>query len=151
MRVQTEPIDAGAELSHFLAGLDGARAGGVASFTGVVRDVTGGAHVAALELEHYPGLTEPVISSFVDQACARFGLVGAHVIHRVGRMTPSEAIVFVAAAAAHRRAAFQGAEFLMDYLKSRAPLWKREFGPDGARWIEPRDDDHRARHDWEAG
>jgi molybdopterin synthase catalytic subunit len=135
--VQTDVFDAGAALSAFSLGLPDA--GGVVSFTGIARK--DGGKTEMLELEAYPGFTEPWIEALVEEARARFDLSGALVIHRVGPILPGEAIVFVATAAAHRREAFEGADFLMDHLKSRAPFWKKEHGPDGARWIEPRQAD----------
>ena len=101
-----------------------------------------------LELEAYLGFTEPWIETLVEEARTRFSLSGVRVIHRVGSILPGEAIVFVATAAAHRRQAFEGADFLMDHLKSRAPFWKKEHGPDGARWIEPRQADYQDLTRW---
>jgi molybdopterin synthase catalytic subunit len=114
--------------------------GEVASFTGIARGEAGA--TTALELEAYPGFTESEIAKIAGAARERFGLADLMILHRVGRIAPGEPIVFVATAAAHRRAAFQACDFLMDYLKSRAPFWKKEHGPDGARWVEPRAEDH---------
>ena len=144
--VQTDVFDAGAALSAFNLGLPDA--GGVVSFTGIVRK--DGGKTEMLELEAYPGFTEPWIEALVEEARARFDLSGAMVIHRVGPILPGEAIVFVATAAAHRRQAFEGADFLMDHLKSRAPFWKKEHGPGGARWIEPRQADYQDLTRWTA-
>ncbi len=126
------PIDPAALLASFLAGRTDT--GGVVSFTGLVR-ADGG--VEALELEAYEGFTEPAIEAIRAEALTRFALDDALIVHRIGRMAPGEAVVFVATAARHRRAAFEAADFLMDYLKSRAPFWKKSHEADGARWIEP--------------
>ncbi|MEY4250394.1 MAG: hypothetical protein RJA87_2027 [Pseudomonadota bacterium] len=142
--VQTEVFDAGAALSTFTQTLPDA--GGVVSFTGIARMDNGKTQM--LELEAYLGFTEPWIEALVEEARARFSLSGVRVIHRVGSILPGEAIVFVATAAAHRRQAFEGADFLMDHLKSRAPFWKKEHGPDGARWIEPRQADYQDLTRW---
>lgn len=138
VRLSDQPIDPAALLSEFLAGKT--ESGGVVTFTGLVRAEAG--RVEALELEAYPGFTEGVIEGYVADARGRFHLDDVLVAHRVGRMAPGEAIVFVAAAAKNRRAAFEGADFLMDHLKSKAPFWKKSHQADGARWIEPRLDDH---------
>jgi len=137
VRLQAEPFEPGALLTGFCAGR--AETGAVVSFTGLARG-SGGA-VTTLELEAYPGFTDMEIARIAEAAQARFSLQGLLIVHRIGRILPGEAIVFVAAAARHRRAAFEGADHLMDYLKSRAPFWKREHGPDGARWIEPTEQD----------
>lgn len=144
--VQTEIFDAGVELSAFTQTLPDA--GGVVSFTGIARMDRGKTQM--LELEAYPGFTEPWIEALVDEARARFSLSAAKVIHRVGSILPGEAIVFVATAATHRRQAFEGADFLMDHLKSRAPFWKKEHGSDGTRWIEPRQADYQDLTRWTA-
>ena len=133
-----DPFDPGALLSAFCAGRH--EVGAVASFTGLARSEAGGTQT--LELEAYPGFTEREIGRIAEEAKARFGLDDLAIRHRVGRIAPGEAIVFVATAARHRRAAFEACDFLMDYLKSRAPFWKKAHGPDGARWIEPRPEDH---------
>jgi molybdopterin synthase catalytic subunit len=133
VRLQTEPFEPGALLTRFCA--DRAETGAVVSFTGLARASAGA--VETLELEAYPGFTDVEIGRMAEATAARFGLQDVLVVHRVGRIAPGEAIVFVATAAAHRRAAFEAADHLMDYLKSRAPFWKKEHGPDGARWIEP--------------
>jgi molybdopterin synthase catalytic subunit len=128
-----QPFDPGAELNRFAEART--MTGAVASFLGIARGEPG--QPAALELEAYPGFTEPQIAAFVETAVDRFGLHDARVVHRVGAVAPGEAIVLVLTAATHRRAAFEACDYLMDYLKSRAPLWKREFGADGPRWVEP--------------
>jgi molybdopterin synthase catalytic subunit len=142
--VQSAPFDLGAESTVFAAGAKGA--GAVVTFTGVVRD--NGGTLAAMEIEHYPGMTERAIGAIMDQASARWGLIDALVIHRYGRLAGGEPIMMVATAAPHRADAFAAAEFLMDYLKSRAPFWKKELGPDGAVWVEAKDEDEAALSRW---
>jgi molybdopterin synthase catalytic subunit len=146
VRVQTEPFDAGNLLAAFSAGrID---AGAVVSFTGLARAATDGQAVATLELDAYSGFTEPAIEALETQARARFAVLDILIVHRHGPIAPGEAIVFVAAAAEHRRAAFQAADFLMDRLKTEAPFWKKETGPDGERWIEPRQPDYEDVKRW---
>lgn len=128
---------------------EGARgAGAIVTFTGLVRDLAAGGPVRGLYLEAYRGLTERGIAEAVAAARARWPLDAVRVIHRIGEMAPHDAIVFVAAASAHRRAAFEAADFLMDYLKTEAVFWKKETGPDHARWIEPRAQDYDDRARW---
>ena len=131
-------FDPGPLLSGFCRGR--AETGAVASFTGLAR--AEGGETKILELEAYPGFTEAQIGAIAETAKTRFDLQDLMIIHRIGQIAPGEPIVFVATAAAHRRAAFEACDYLMDYLKSRAPFWKKEHGPDGARWIEPRAQDH---------
>lgn len=126
---------------------DRSETGAVASFVGLARAEQGSTDV--LELEAYPGFTEARIAEHAAGATGRFDLQDVLVVHRVGKIAPGEAIVFVATAASHRRAAFEACDFLMDYLKSRAPFWKKETGPDGARWIEPKAQDHADIARWE--
>lgn len=147
IRLQTEPFDAGA----LLAGFSSARGdvGAVASFTGLARGATDGAEVEALELDCYLALAVPVIGGYADEAKARFGLIDVLVVHRHGRIAPGEPIVFVAASAEHRRAALEAVDFLMDRLKTEAPFWKKEHGPAGERWIEPRESDYAGAARWE--
>jgi molybdopterin synthase catalytic subunit len=133
VRLTTETFEPGAELALFCAGRT--ETGAVASFVGIARGEQGQA--TALELEAYPGFTDAEIGRFVDAAGTRFGLDDVLVIHRHGPIAPGEPIVMVATASAHRRAAFEACDYLMDYLKSRAPFWKKEHGPTGARWVEP--------------
>jgi len=133
IRLLDQPFDPGAALSGFCAGR--AETGAVASFVGIARGEAGQA--TALELEAYPGFTEAQIGEIAEAAVTRFGLQDFLILHRVGRIAPGEAIVFVATASAHRRAAFEACDHLMDYLKSRAPFWKKEHGPGGERWVEP--------------
>ena len=145
VRVQSEPFDFGAEAAAFAAGVPGA--GAVVTFTGLVRDVPGG--LASMEIEHYPGMTEKALAGIRDQAVARWSLTDALVIHRHGRLAPGEIIMMVATAARHRADAFAAAEFLMDYLKSRAPFWKKETSADGATWVAAKDEDEAALTRWQ--
>ena len=145
IRLLDQPFDPGALLTEFCR--DRAETGAVATFTGLARAEAG--QTAILELEAYPGFTEARIAEIAETARARFSLDDLMVLHRVGPIAPGEPIVFVATAARHRRAAFEACDFLMDYLKSRAPFWKKETGPDGTRWIEPRDQDHADIARWE--
>jgi molybdopterin synthase catalytic subunit len=142
--VQSTPFDLGSEVAAFTAGAAGA--GAVVSFAGLVRDE--GGRLAAMEIEHYPGMTERAIAGIVGEACQRWSLTDAVVIHRHGRLLPGEAIMMVATAALHRGDAFAAAEFLMDYLKSRAPFWKKEIGADGADWVAAKDEDEDALKRW---
>ncbi len=142
--VQEAAFDAGAELAAFTSAAAGA--GAVVSFTGVVRDVAGG--LIAMEIEHYPGMTEAAIAEMVGAAVARWGLADAAVIHRFGRLPPGAPIMMVLTAAPHRRAAFEAAEFLMDYLKSRAPFWKKEITATGAEWVAATCEDEDALKRW---
>ncbi|WP_225028000.1 molybdenum cofactor biosynthesis protein MoaE [Xinfangfangia pollutisoli] len=144
LRLQAEPFALGAEAQAFAEAQAGA--GAVVTFTGLVRDNAG--QLSAMEIEHYPGMTEKAIGAMMDQAQARWALEDALVIHRHGRLLPGEAIMMVATAARHRAEAFAAAEFLMDYLKSRAPFWKKEFGADGAEWVAARDADEAALTRW---
>ena len=140
-----QAFDPGALLSEFCQ--DRTETGAIATFTGLARAEQG--DTTTLELEAYPGFTEAAIGKIADEAKTRFALDDFQIVHRVGAIAPGEAIVFVATAAPHRRAAFEACDFLMDYLKSRAPFWKKETGPDGARWIEPRAQDHADIARWE--
>ncbi len=142
--VQEAPFDLGAEAAAFAAGARGA--GAVVTFTGLVRD--NGGRLAAMEIEHYPGMTEKAIASIVDEAVRRWALTDALVIHRHGRLGADEPIMMVATAAPHRADAFAAAEFLMDYLKSRAPFWKKEIGADGAEWVAAKATDEAALGRW---
>ena len=141
-RVQTDSFD----IAHELAGF-GAGSGAIVTFTGVVRDDTG--TMQALEIEHYPGMTERALADYGAQAATRFGLDDWRIIHRHGRIAIGQPIMMVATAARHRRAAFDAADFLMDWLKSRAPFWKREIGPDGpGAWVAAKDSDEQALQRW---
>lgn len=143
VRIQREDFDPGAEAAALTAGRTDV--GAVVSFTGLVRD-TGG--LAAMELEHYPGMAERAIEAIEAEAARRWPLQACLVLHRVGRLRPGERIMMVATASAHREAAFAAAEFLMDYLKSRAPFWKKETGADGSRWVAARQEDEAALERW---
>jgi molybdopterin synthase catalytic subunit len=145
VRLTEAPFDPGALLAGFAQGRR--ETGAVVSFTGLARSE--GDDVSALELEAYPGFTEAAIEAMAREAEDRFGLQDVLVVHRVGRIAPGEAIVFVATAAVHRRAAFEAADQLMDYLKSRAPFWKKEHGAAGERWIEPRAEDYEDAARWD--
>lgn len=144
VRVQSEPFDFGAECAGF--GQGGRDTGAVVAFLGVVRDDSG--KLARMEIEHYPGMTEKAISAIAGEAQTRWALSEVLVIHRHGPLAPGEAIMMVATAARHRKAAFAAAEYLMDYLKSRAPFWKKEIGPDGAEWVAAKDEDEDALGRW---
>ena len=140
-----QPFEPGALLTAFCEGRS--ETGAVASFTGLARAEQGQA--AALELEAYPGFTDAAIHDFAEAAKARFALHDYRIVHRTGAIAPGEAIVFVATAAGHRREAFEACDFLMDWLKSRAPFWKKEHGPGGARWIEPTERDRTDAKRWD--
>ena len=145
--VQEADFDVGAEIAALTAG--DARAGAVASFVGLVRDVNDGSGVSEMTLEHYPGMTEKALNAIVDEARSRWDIYAVRVIHRVGRLQPCDRIVLVAVSSAHRGEAFAACEFIMDYLKTRAPFWKREVTPDGARWVDARETDDSAAQRWE--
>jgi molybdopterin synthase catalytic subunit len=149
IRIQTEDFDAGAEIARLRAG--NPAVGAVASFVGVCRDRNDGEAVATMTLEHYPGMTEKALAQIVDDAMARWKLLDATVIHRVGELRPTDQIVLVVVTSAHRGDAFAACEFLMDYLKTRAPFWKKEETPAGARWVEARTSDDEAAARWAAG
>ena len=122
--------------------------GAVVSFTGLVRELTGAGAISAMELEHYPGMTERALEAIAAEAEKRWPLQGLRIIHRFGRLEPGDRIVLVLTASRHRHAAFEAAEFLMDYLKTRAPFWKKEDGPEGAQWADARDTDDSAAARW---
>ncbi len=143
--VQSDLFDAGAELNRFSAAALGA--GAVVSFTGIVRN-TGGA-LTAMEIEHYPGMTERAIAAMLDQAASRWALTDALVIHRFGTLRAGAPIMMVATAASHRADAFAAADFLMDYLKSRAPFWKKEITTHQAAWVAATDQDEAALNRWQ--
>lgn len=144
VRVQADPFDAGAELNRFSDGRTDA--GAIVSFTGVVRDTDG--DLLEMQIEHYPAMTETAIARIVAEATARWSLLDALVIHRYGALAPGTPIMMVATASAHRVAAFEAADFLMDYLKSRAPFWKKEVTRDGATWVAAKDEDEYALKRW---
>jgi len=144
--VQAADFDLGVEVAALRAG-DPA-VGAVAAFIGTVRDRNDGQGVSSMELEHYPGMTERAIEAMIDAAVQRFGIRGARVIHRIGVLQPQDQIMMVAVTSAHRGAAFQACEFLMDYLKTQAPFWKKEQTPAGARWVDARSSDDAALARW---
>jgi len=144
--IQADDFDLGAEVAALRAGDGGV--GAVAAFVGTVRERNDGAPVQSLELEHYPGMTEAAIESMIDQAVERFAIRAARVVHRVGTLAPAAQIVLVVVTAAHRGEAFQACEFLMDYLKTQAPFWKKESGPAGAHWVDARVADDAALARW---
>jgi molybdopterin synthase catalytic subunit len=141
----SDPFEPGALVTAFCVSRE--ETGAVATFVGLARAEKGAA--TALELEAYPGFTDTAIAETAQVAISRFSLHDVHIVHRTGRIAPGEAIVFVATAAGHRREAFEACDFLMDYLKSRAPFWKKEHGSDGARWIEPTDRDRTDAERWD--
>lgn len=143
--VQEAPFDFGAEAAGFAAGRTDM--GAVVTFTGVVRD-TGAGDLDRMVIEHYPGMTEKALEKIAAEAVARWSLGDALVIHRFGPMAPGEQIMMVATAAPHRKDAFEAAEYLMDYLKSRAPFWKKEHGKDGTSWVAAKDEDEEALTRW---
>jgi molybdopterin synthase catalytic subunit len=147
VRVQREDFDVGAELSALTRGRTDV--GGVASFVGVVRDANEGEGVGAMTLEHYPGMTEKELRRIAAEAHARWPLSGTLILHRVGRLAPGERIVLCAAASSHRHAAFEACAFLIDFLKTQAPFWKREETGAGERWVEARGSDDDAARRWD--
>jgi len=147
VRIQQADFDVGAELTALRAG--DTRVGALASFVGLVRDVNHGVGVSEMTLEHYPGMTEKALTAIVDEAKMRWEIYGALVIHRVGPLKPCDQIVLVAVTSAHRGEAFAACEFIMDYLKTRAPFWKREATAAGARWVDARDSDDSAAERWQ--
>ena len=144
--IQTQDFDVSQEIAALRAG--DARVGAVCSFLGTVRERNDGSAVASMELEHYPGMTEKSISAMMDEARKRFDIFAARVIHRVGLLHPEDQIVFVAVTSAHRGESFKACEFLMDYLKTQAPFWKKEVTPEGARWVDARVSDDKALERW---
>jgi molybdopterin synthase catalytic subunit len=147
VRIQEADFDLGAELASLRAG--DTRIGALASFVGLVRDINDGNHVSEMTLEHYPGMTEKALEEIVTEAKSRWDIYGALVIHRVGPLQPCDQIVLVAVTSAHRGEAFAACEFIMDFLKTRAPFWKREATPEGARWVDARDSDDSAATRWQ--
>ncbi len=144
--IQSTDFDLGAETASLRMGDGGV--GAVVAFVGTVREHSSGAAVSQMELEHYPGMTEAAIEAMVDDAFARFDIRGARVIHRVGLLQARDQIVLVLVSSAHRGQAFQACEFLMDYLKTQAPFWKKEYTPDGAHWVDARVTDDEALARW---
>ena len=147
--IQTEDFNLSAEVDALKK--NDKRVGAVCTFTGTVRDLNDGQSVSSMELEHYPGMTEKAIGNMIDEAIKRFDIFGARVVHRVGLLQPLDQVVMVAVTSAHRGTSFKACEFLMDYLKTQAPFWKKEQTPEGARWVDARvsDDDAMAR--WGVG
>ena len=146
VRIQTEDFDLGQEVAQLRA--HDSRVGAVCVFVGTVRDRNEGDSVATLELEHYPGMTEKAIEAMVQAATQRFDIYASRIIHRVGLMRPTDQIVLVAVTSAHRGQSFMACEFLMDYLKTQAPFWKKELTPQGARWVDARVSDDEALKRW---
>ena len=147
VRVQHEDFDIGAEIARLrLARPD---IGAVASFIGQVRDVNHGAQVSAMTLEHYPGMTEKALTGILENAKARWNIFDALIIHRIGALQPTDQIVLVAVTSAHRGEAFAACEYIVDYLKTEAPFWKKEETPDGTRWVDANTGDDVARQRWE--
>lgn len=147
VRIQHEDFDASAEAARLRAG--DPRVGAVAIFVGVARDRNDGAEVATLTLEHYPGMTERAIEAIVAQAKTRWEVLEILVIHRVGTLKPTEQIVLVVVTSPHRGDAFAACEFVMDYLKTEAPFWKKEVTPEGSRWVDARESDEAAKRRWQ--
>ena len=145
--VQQEDFDIATEIAALTRGRH--QVGALATFTGLVRDMNDGSGVQAMTLEHYPGMTETALEEIIDQARGRWDVDGIRVIHRFGRLMPGDQIVFVAVTSAHRGESFAACEFIMDFLKTRAPFWKREETPQGARWVDARDSDDSAAERWE--
>ena len=146
VRVQEAPFDIGAEIDRIRAG--DARIGAIATFVGTVRDVNDDASVSSMVLEHYPGMTERALEAIVDDAKSRWAILDARVVHRIGPLAPTDAIVLVAVASAHRQDAFAACQFIMDYLKTRAPFWKKERTPAGERWVDAHRGDEDAAARW---
>ena len=147
VRVQTEDFDLSSEIAQLR--MHTPKVGAVVSFIGTVRDLNEGEQVAEMELEHYPGMTEKALQDIIDQAKARWDIFEALVIHRVGPMKPLDQIVLVAVTSAHRGEAFDACEFIIDYLKTQAPFWKKEQTPAGARWVDARVSDDEAMAKWD--
>lgn len=146
--VQREDFDIGRELDALTRGLTGV--GGVASFIGLVRDMADGSDVSAMTLEHYPGMTERQLEAIEREAGQRWPLAATRIVHRYGRLEPGDRIVLVACASAHRAAALEACAFLIDWLKTKAPFWKREDTPEGERWVEAKESDDAAAERWKA-
>lgn len=147
--VQTEAFDLAAEVAALHRA--NPKVGAVAAFLGLVRDINEGQGVSAMTLEHYPGMTEKALNAIVDEARGRWDVLDCCVIHRVGALAPTDPIVLVAVASGHRGDAFAACEFIMDYLKTRAPFWKKEMTPDGGKWVDAREGDEKAAARWGKG
>ena len=146
--IRTDSFDPGAAALALEA--DAPKVGAICSFTGLAREYGDREDVQSLFLEHYPGMTESAIQSIVDEAHQRWSLLRCHIIHRVGRIEPGERIVFVGISSSHRRDAFEACQFIMDYLKTRAPFWKKEITPEGSEWVEQKVSDQAAAERWES-
>jgi molybdopterin synthase catalytic subunit len=146
VRVQPEDFDVGAEIARLRA--SNPKIGAVASFIGIVRDLNEGAAVGSITLEHYPGMTEKALAAIADQAKTRWSLDDVLIVHRVGTLKPTDQIVLVVTTSSHRGDAFAACQFVMDYLKTEAPFWKKETTDDGVRWVDARDSDAVARERW---
>ncbi len=146
VRIQAEDFDLSAEVAQLRAA--NPKVGAIVTFLGTVRDLNDGASVAEMELEHYPGMTEQSITAIIEQAKQRWPVSGALVIHRIGPLKPMEQIVLVAVTGAHRGEAFAACEFIIDYLKTEAPFWKKELTPAGPRWVDARVNDDAALQNW---
>jgi molybdopterin synthase catalytic subunit len=146
VRVQVEDFDAGAEINAMRG--SHANIGAVAAFVGQVRDLNEGDQVSTLTLEHYPGMTEKSLQSIIEQAKKRWDVIDALIVHRVGKLKPLDQIVLVLVASSHRKEAFAACEFMMDYLKTEAPFWKKEQTPAGSRWVEAKTSDDEAKKRW---
>ncbi len=147
VRVQAEDFDVSREIAQLRAG--NAKVGAVAAFIGVVRDLNDEADVRAMTLEHYPGMTEKALAAIIAEATQRWDIYDALIVHRVGKLEPADQIVLVAVSSAHRGDAFSACEFIMDYLKTKAPFWKKEDTPAGERWVEARTSDDDAAARWQ--
>ena len=146
VRVQREDFDVGVEIAQLRAG--DPKIGAVASFVGIVRDLNEGATVGSITLEHYPGMTEKSLEEIAEQAKARWSLSNVLIVHRIGTLAPTDQIVLVVTTSSHRGDAFTACQFVMDYLKTEAPFWKKEITEDGARWVDARDSDGQAKQRW---
>ncbi len=144
--VQTEPFDTAAEIEKLRA--NDPTIGAIVTFLGLTRDSNEGRRVSSMSLEHYPGMTEKALAKILDEAESRWQLQGIRVVHRIGELRPRDPIVLVAVASAHRGEAFQACEFVIDYLKTRAPFWKKEQTPEGSRWVDARHSDNQAERRW---
>lgn len=146
VRVQTEDFDIGVEIARLRSG--NPKIGAIASFIGLVRDVNDGDAVHEMTLEHYPGMTEKALGAILDEAARRWDVIDAIIVHRIGALKPTDQIVLAIIASPHRTDAFAACEFLMDYLKTSAPFWKKEKTGQGTRWVEPRESDDAAALRW---
>ena len=146
VNIQTEDFNLSTEVDALRR--DDKRVGAICTFTGTVRDRNDGLNVSSMELEHYPGMTEKAIEAMIDEAAKRFDIFGARVVHRIGLLQPLDQVVLVAVTSAHRGESFKACEFLMDYLKTQAPFWKKEQTPEGARWVDARVTDDTALAKW---